>query len=277
MSNKNPTLWVTGDSFSFSEPNDDNPRVWFYKVSSDLGMDMKNYSIFGSSQDWSWEGINRLRTTVTPEDQLLIVMTHPSRYWFFQDNPGATNIHIADIDRVIEPEQLKAAEYYIRHIQRVQLDSLQLEHRLGWLNHLVTHHGWRKPLILLAFEQYIEDKSLYPGLIFAKGCLNDIADGEPSGPKTFEYRSGLFKGRDPRYNHMCLSNHDILSDKIKRFFETGEEIDLSTGFVQDLITKEKIEDSEFAKQELSVNRTAVYNSHKNEFRVPWAEKLGLRR
>jgi len=273
----NSTLWVTGDSFSFSEPDDDNPNVWFYKVANDLGFTLKNYSQAGVSQDWSWEGINRLRPNLTKDDQLLIVLTHPSRYWFFEDRPGATNIHIADIDKVIEPERLKAAELYIKHIQRMQLDSLQLEHRLGWLNHMVTIHGWRKPIILLAFDQFIEDRSLYPGLTFANGCLNDIADGEPIGPKTYEFRSSLFKGRDVRYNHMCLSNHAILADKIKSYMTEGKDIDLTTGFIADIIDRSRIDDSTFVENELCKARVEVFKQSKNEFRVPWAEKLGLRK
>jgi hypothetical protein len=37
-------------------------------------------------------------------------------------------------------------------------------------------------------------------------------------------------GKDPRNNHLSTENHQILADKIFKFFNAGEMIDLTTDF-----------------------------------------------
>jgi hypothetical protein len=41
----------------------------------------------------------------------------------------------------------------------------------------------------------------------------------------------------------------ILAEKISHSLETGEQIDLTTGFLENLVTQESVWDDEFAKRE----------------------------
>ena len=45
-----------------------------------------------------------------------------------------------------------------------------------------------------------------------------------------------WEGWDRRLSHLSECNHDVLSDKITRFFNTNELIDLSTEFKKNLFT-----------------------------------------
>ena len=49
------------------------------------------------------------------------------------------------------------------------------------------------------------------------------------------------KTGDNRFNHFSEVNHKILASKIINFFNTGESIDLTSGFKTSIMTKEILE------------------------------------
>lgn len=253
-SNK-PTLWVVGDSFSIISRTDVCDNAWTILLPKLLGFDLNNDSLAGTSQDWAWRNIRNWQFEIKPQDQLVIVLTHPSRYWFFEDQPDLSNHNIVDFDKIVnDTEKVKAAKYFIQYIQRPELDIQATDHRMGWLSNLVYKYGWKKPIIIQAFPQTLYT-DLYPNLIFSKGNLFAINKAE-------EANDIENKDWDTRYNHMCLSNHKILADKIVNTITTGVELDLTTGFKEKIYSKELLENEELAKQELSVSQLEIYKGLK---------------
>jgi hypothetical protein len=165
----------------------------------------------------------------------------------------------------------EAAAMYIEFIQRPELDILHLETRLGWLAYQTRLLGWRKPLVLLAFKQKAPFAYSYPDLNFSKGDLSDdISHAEYKLNVTAKDYNNFMLGEDPRFNHMCLSNHEILAEKIANSFKNNTELDLTDGsFKQEILNRETVDDPEFIAKELCLRRTErrknVAPEHRKKF------------
>jgi hypothetical protein len=241
-----PKLWLFGDSFGSVDVKDCTARQWPLQLSHKLGYDLKNFSLAGSSQDYTWFQIHQNVDSIQPEDRLVVIMTSPNRVWLFDRYPNITNPqHIAN---VIEPYQRKVWETYFKHIQRDSIDTMNVKNRLGWLNHMSTIHHWARPLIVFAFEQDYGNSTDYPGLEFSQGNLaEDVQIKEFTDPKDIL----LLRGADPRYNHMCLSNHDRLVDKLANTILNQGPLDLVNGFLQSILNTDSLKNNKLVEAELS--------------------------
>ena len=257
-------LFITGDSFSYLTPDDTQDRIWSVALAKKLNYNLINQSDYGVSQDWSWSVINDWQSKITRDDQLVIVLTDPARFWFFKDLPKLSNSFIINFENIINnPDRVKAAEYYIRYIQRAELDIQFLAHRLGWLNNLVRIKEWKKPIIILGFEQFIPNLDNYPDLSISKGNLATVSKNE-------EFNKTSNRGVDVRYNHLTLRNHDILVNKLFKSIVTGHELDLTTEF------KSQFFDNLFLdnfQEELSPEYIKTYLSMSSEITPSWHKRL----
>jgi len=240
-------LYITGDSFShIPAASTNNTSLWTIDLSIKLKCSLYNQSLPGASQDWSWDAIANWANSITPEDYLVIILTDPARFWFFEELPHASNSWIVDFDSLIgNTERAKAAEYYIRYIQRPSLDARALAHRLGWLNNLVSVKNWKKPLVILGHDQYIPSIDQYTNLILSTGTLRNASKFEECED------IGSDRGIDIRYNHLTLGNHKILADKIFDTFKNDVPLDLNSGFIPNRFSANMHLDPEIVKKELN--------------------------
>lgn len=244
-------LWVVGDSFSVINQDDYCEEIWPVILAKNLQFDLYNQSCVGTSQDWAFRIIRDWQFNISPEDQLIVVLTHPSRFWFFEDRPDLSNRNIVDFDKAINnQDRANAARYFIQYIQRPELDIQQTDHRLGWLSNLVYKNNWRKPIIILGFAQTIYE-NLYPNLIFSYGNLFAINKAEELG----DIKN---KDWDARYNHLCLSNHSILAKKIEDTIKNQNNLDLTSGFKEKIYSNELINNDSLALCELSIKQLEIY-------------------
>jgi hypothetical protein len=202
--------------------------------------------------------LHQIKKQITPDDQLIIMLSDCNRFWFFEDFPDVAEPRATELGEIIGKDRAKAAEYYFRYIQR---DSLSINHqisRLGLIAHLTSLHRWKPPIILLSFQESVPEQELFPNLIFSKGTL--IYDVSNLELETGNNDHFFFKGIDVRYNHMCLSNHAILADKLYNQIVNGRPLDLTSGFLKIILKKDYDIDVEFANKELDL--TAV--EHRNK-------------
>lgn len=264
------TLYVIGDSFSAIEmDNEGIDRVWPALVRDKLGVtNMINNSMIGASQDYTWFGLVDWRNHIKPDDYLIVTLTHPSRQWFVHDDPTlgkAEHIrekaHVHGYDPLLD-KTAEAAAQYIEFLQRPELDILHLENRLAWLAYQSRLLGWRKPLVLLGFKQKAPYAFEYSDVRFSKGDLSDdISHPEYKINVTPKDYNNFMLGEDPRFNHMCLSNHEILAEKIAQSFINDTELDLTDGsFKQEILNRTSVDDPDFIANELCLRRT---NRRKN--------------
>lgn len=249
-------LWVVGDSFSFINQEDScYLQAWSPQLAKKLNYTLYNNSLYGVCQDWELQQVNLAQDNILSDDQLIVVLTDPSRYWFFEDFPHLTNTHIFDFEEIINnTNRCNAVKSFIKYIQRESLDIQYINYRLSWLNNLSIIKNWKKPIILLGFSQTILNLNHYTNLIFSKGSLTqDVSNNEISLELITDKKFNYFFGLDPRFNHMCLQNHDILVEKLYNTIKYGTELDLTSGFNLNIINKETVTDELFQSQFSEIN------------------------
>lgn len=253
-------IFLTGDSFSDQLRSHPDNRQWFNKLADRLNMTLVNHSAWGVAQDWSMFWIIDQMHEISSEDQLIWVLTHPSRFWFYLDNEQYTQswqLHgmsqLTDAAKrenkiTLTKGQIDAGRLYADHIQRPELDTQMLFQRMATLSLVAERKGWKPPIILRAFDQYVPFEELFPNLRFSVGALDSIATAEESNLKPFDY----FKGIDPRYNHMCLSNHAILADLLADSITNNTSIDLTVrNWVTGQVTHENMREDSWVDAEFS--------------------------
>jgi hypothetical protein len=258
----NTTLWIFGDSWSALYPEYDPARVWTRQLAHQLsdhlgkGVQLRNASLVGSAQDWMITEYLNVIEEIKPEDYVVIILTSPARYWYFEDIPTLSNWNILDFDSVVSKERARAVELYIKHIQRPHIDSIALLGRLSIIAYETLTRNLRKPLLVKGFIQDLGPAENFEQLNIAQGVLTKIQYDEYQNKELVEKladqgQPGYFKGADCRFNHLCLKNHDVLADKFLQGLITGTAPDLTQGFHQDLISADWYKDSDFCEQELS--------------------------
>ena len=251
---KKPTLWVIGDSFSQPRTAYTEPLTWFELAAEQLGCDMVNESFAGVSQDFCWTYLNVWlhEHRVQPEDYVIVVLTHPNRFWYIEDSPDLSNGHwLIDLDNYVTTGQAAAIRGFIEHIQRPALDIVHQTSRLGWLAWQQVNQGLRRPLILPGFEFDLFQARDYSALNVAQGNLYTVQLQEFQ-PEDRSKNTAYFAGADPRYNHFSLVNHQRLADKIVESFSTGISLDLNTGFEESVLPAGRVEnDPEYCEKNLN--------------------------
>lgn len=269
-----PELYVIGDSFAVMKQENINTNVWPILLAQRLGYNLSNTSCSGAGQDWLLNQLHQIRRQITADDQLIITLSDCNRFWFFEDFPDVAEPHATKLGEIIGKEQAKAAEYYFRYIQRDSLSINQQISRLGLIAHLTTMYNWKPPIILLSFQDYVPEQELFPNLIFSKGTLiYNVSNLElESGSNDHVF----FKGIDVRHNHMCLSNHKILADKLYNQIVNKEPLDLTSGFLTGLLKKNYDSNLEFVNNELDLSAIARRNelqNSKNSFSTNWLRRI----
>jgi hypothetical protein len=276
-------IFVFGDSFGdVTTCGDDRGRAWPAQLAKRLAEQFKrpieviNWSMVGASQDHTWSCIMRCveKGEITPDDYMVVLMTSPERYWFFEHVPYITNTAIIDFDDELAPEQTAAAAQYLQYIQRPQLTQLHLDLRLGWLSNIVHSLKLRKPLMIPCFEQQFNAAS-YPALNFSRGCLYNVQLDEWQ-----ESTGNNWQGVDLRFMHLCLRNHTVLSELMAQSLWRTTILDLgSEQFHRAFLTHDSANDPEFFAQELSSGqgeKLREIQAKIGSVRVnPWAKRMGI--
>ena len=271
-----PKLYVVGDSFSISYPDDAD--TWIKIAAQELGdLEIVNNSLIGSSQDWAWMNLHGWIESgmLTANDYIIVALTHPGRFWYFDDRPEFSNSNILDLDHWVSSERAKAIELFIKHIQRPRLDSLTLINRLGWLAYQVLKRGLNKPLIVKCFNQELFQFETNSELNVTSGNLySDIQYWELEEPEN-DKESRFFNGLDCRYNHMCLSNHKILGSRVAQSLLTGNPLDVKEGYHKAILTPQCLDDIDFCQREINVPLLAEHRAKAPKSLIPWRKRAGL--
>lgn len=238
-------LFIYGDSFAFHDPKDTRYSTWPFLLAKLMGdCEFKNYSMWGSSQDWSWHTMRMTITEWQPGDVVIWCVTDPSRFWFVEDKPQFSNYaSTVSVQNELNRGQREAIESFYRYISRPQLDDLLLDQRFSGVSYLAQRAGV-KFLLLPSFPQYVrgfelgglEDSKLDYGVDQAQGSLMYVQQREWTQVNDSNYYSIVnWKGYELRPMHMCLRNHAVLAEKLLAWINNNEVVDLRQGFHQGFI------------------------------------------
>ncbi len=265
-------LWATpGDTWAAGRPK---PRTetWINLVAAELSLkhrdlDLVNYSQHGVAQDFCWMHLMNALGMMTAEDYLIVAVTHPNRFWYIEEHPNLSNHHIMNFQQYITKEQTWAIQLFMQHIQRPELDTLHQTNRMKSLAYEILKRGLRKPLMLNCFATDISAVEGIEELNWAKGNLFNIQAQEYENGE--EDSTSFFGGVDCRYNHLCLTNHKVLSEKILSSFTDGAVVDLDQDFVSGMLKKGVLEDEDFCKTELDYDKLTLVREQKKKEKPRW--------
>lgn len=243
------TIWVFGDSVSL---NINDPNQWMNAVGQNLNAPVRSFGLCGSSLEFTYTTFNHARTHITNNDVVIINITEINRRWFFKNFPA----HNSDTSPTNNDKETKAIETYRTYANK----DIQYDYLLNFLcnvNYLTKKLDIKTVVLVNLLSEYdfiIKNQNLLKNLTIATGIIADISINEYE--KDFLYnviQKGTFGHLDMRLNHLIKSNHLILAGKIIDNIKHQITINLKTGFNEGIITKNKLEDPEFIKQELFDN------------------------
>ena len=232
-------LIVVGDSFCLLPGPQDPFLNWCQQAAALLEMPLVVRAERGVSQDWQWEQLRQLMPQITPQDRLIVVLTHCERQWFDADKPGFTHVNVGDLPEHLGEAKSEAIRQWCLHLQRPELDLQHQMHRLGWLHAQIHIRSLQPAWVLPGFtphwlvrqirttNQEIMDlyglKDLHC-LRFTEQNLNEDVQHQEMTPG--ESTNSVFQGMDTRYNHMLKRNHEILAERVAIAVRQSQPIDL---------------------------------------------------
>ena len=264
------TLWILGDSFSSAKDADTpiDPRTWMKQLAPRLGVDrVANLSIRGVSQEYTWFRLHEiLRDQVEPDDYMVIALTHPARRWYHPKYPEISRYeHVWKFSEIGLKKHHEAAKLYVECIQRQDMDVVQVEERLTWLDSMTDRLGLRRPQVLVAFHQELGYSRTLEHIHISRGDLCSISEKERCFEKGFEHYHSLLTYVDFRYNHLCLSNHLVLTDLLVEAFDKDQPVDISSGpFLDNMLTDESIENAEWCQFEIDPDLLKEWRKKRDE-------------
>jgi len=280
-------LFVVGDSFSADNLVQGDPyKAWYRQTADKLNLKCDNHSLIGSSQDWCWWKLAQNITELTPQDQIVVVITHPGRFWFFDDKPQMTNYQILNIDDELNQEQLDAVKKFIMHVQRPPLDIQMQSHRLGWLDAQIRLHKLKPAQVVCAFPIFIQEQFNFKEHVNWLNYENiHVSKGDLISIERREYTEGtdenkLWQGYDCRYNHLIKQNHEVLSDLLVEAIKNNTSVDLTQydKFTSNLIDYSVFDNEEFCREHFDqfvVQERKSFLEKNVTQEEPWAKRSGL--
>jgi hypothetical protein len=241
---------------------------------------VRNHSLVGAAPDWITEQYLKNTASMSEDDYVVMILTSPYRVWYFEDIPSLTNWNIIDFDSVVDRDQAKAVELYLKHIQRPKIDTLHTVNRLGNIAYESASRGLRRPMLIKGFDQDLNVAESYPDICIATGYLSAVQYCEYADQERMAELSGpapnWFYGFDCRYNHLCLRNHDVLASKLLDGLLKDRSPNLTTGFHDNLIQEKWYEDLEFCRQELCESGIENFFTVKEQQKTSsWKDRTGI--
>lgn len=279
-------LFILGDSFAACRPGTESAPTW-HRLAADLlsqhhgePVHLINSSLIGSAQDFCWGILQEWfwNEAIGPDDYLIVALTHPSRYWFLERLPELTNVNIIDLDRHVSKEEATAIELFIKHIQRPNLDTMMLINRMAYLALMVSEQKLHRPLMINCFNHVVGAAEGFEELNWAKGNLFEDIQRDEFSDKDREVADVFWRGLDGRFNHMCLSNHKILAEKIVTALTTDSTLDITSGFIKKIIPEDWETDIKFQQTELDYEITLRNLDNRKQYKsslLPWKNRRGI--
>ena len=235
----------------------DNAGCWTSLVAS--GMDMhvaeapNDMEYAGTSLDymcchqWRW-AVSKMRRG----DRIIAVLTDPLRAWLNYDDPKWT---WSKHDEADHSWHQAAIDYYL-YLHR---PSLMTGYLPSWFHHLdsVAAELGSPAIVLDAFIGTDDgtstiSSSACTNIIRGNRTLQAISNAEFSDQLTLDFfthkiwRDMWF---DPRKNHLCAKNHQMLAHKILAAWRDDAGLDISNGFVEHVISISDMSDDAWYEQQ----------------------------
>ena len=219
--------------FPTFDPIEDN---WVNLVAKNLTgtTEQINDSMAGCANEFIFHRFMSRMGEIKENDYVIITLTSSDRRWLVERCPHLSNWAGSKIDS--EPEggltkkEFGAVQQYARYLHS-EIASSAIYDAIYWA---IVHAAQE-------LEKMNVKLLILPGFLPLRGVVGTLTEAcfsEFDSPETQEtyYR----KTNDIRWNHFSKENHEILADKVTKFFTDYETVDLTTGFKTGIYTKDNI-------------------------------------
>ena len=221
-------LWIFGDSYSADGRKDASGKInwqnidksWIELLQEKLNIPVVTvYAAPGVANEWIFSNVLEHRASFTSDDYVVVQLTCSLRRWFFEDRPWTSNFLGAGTTPDLSKNEKKALEFYRKYLINRRADISNYRMMEMALKSVALDVNAPSILVIPGFDPI-------QGI---KGTLGDICFGEFDDPNLIG-KYYAYHNFDPRINHMHEENHKILANKIFNYFQTWQEIDLTSGF-----------------------------------------------
>lgn len=247
------TLWCFGDSFvepGFFDPID----TWAQQVSNQLNCDICNYGLGATSLEYMYTKFNNVVNKIQPNDYVIIVLTDPSRKYFFPNHPKISLPSLPNFSyEAITKTEKTALQRYFVHLANPMVYKVNLINFLYRVDQLSEKNNL-KTIVFHAFDNTLFLKNYqFPSLHIVPEYLSMISFNECENRNYDKIIQDIFT-YDPRINHLCMSNHAILADKVVEYIEHDVPIVLDN-FISQIVTTSNRSDIAFQRKEFYWSKT----------------------
>lgn len=265
-------LYFFGDSFVADIPTKDTSalkltkqveqkQVWTFQLAELLHCEPIFVSVSGSGLDWcQFQFDRRLKKINKDKDYIIVSHTAPTRRWFVEKSPQCSNFlnYITpngDLNkRFLTPmkgmsetasngvssfHQAEIGRHYALGVARQELEFLYGESIVTYFRHF-QREGYK--IINIPATHEPESYSVEHNEYFKTiGNLDVVARSEFVGDNKLTAFTEILGGADGRMNHLSSDNHQILTQKLYKTFTESTDLDFTTDFKSNFITKKNWE------------------------------------
>lgn len=242
-------IWAYGGSYIIKKIDsfpDQYKDQWIRIVSRELDATHYCQALEGSSLDWIYKTFFDTKDNIQEGDVVIISLPDILRRWLLENYPDKTYIRESPTNNI---EENRAFKYYTLYLDNPIPHRYYLLNFLCMLNEITKKLNLHTIVMVYCFEVegLINDHSKdFTNLNIAKGTLLSISYNEYD--EKMREKKEILQG-EQLVNHMLVSNHIILADKVLNNIKNKNPIDLNIGFKRNLITKETFTNKEFYEKE----------------------------
>ena len=237
-------LWTFGDSFAHYTPY----NIWMKQVALAADTTLHCYGEGGTSLDYTYEQFNKNRHNIQENDILIFALTDTSRRWFLR---GDLKDIIWRTSRTKTDEDT-AIENYMKYLDNEQVHSthfINFMYNLHYFTQSKNIHTILLPCFDSTLNWILTNKNKFPLFHIADTSLMTISQNEFEDHNFLYYYTSTIQG-DLRRCHFIESNHTVLATKLIDNITKKKPLTLKQGFVEGVLNKTTLTDTEFSKQEL---------------------------
>jgi len=239
------TMWIFGDCparyFKYL------PDSWIQNVATTLNQKVISCVKTRSSLEYTYYRFNQKESDIKENDIIIMSLNTLEKRWFFEDpilDPGEPGTE----------KKTKAIKNYYRYLWF--LEEITEVYFTNFLYHL-DYFALKKNVHIIVLPNFIDADNIVrkyqkelKNLHFPIGKFGDLSKEEWKTEFLNKYGPGWFAKNDVRVNHAIKSNHIIMKDKVIDNILYKKPIDLTQGFIINILDDKVIQDPDFIKNEL---------------------------
>lgn len=253
------TIWVFGDSYmdnydtltQYKQISENGTIPWTKQFETKLNQKVHNLGRCGSSPDYSYTKFNENRHLIKSKDVVIFGLTSLDRRWFKRERPYMTVVHSEIVLNMFDKNERDAVKKYLLYLEHPELYETYLLDFLYNLHSLTRELDLHTIIIPCMFSEMELLETLmkrFPRFHFVEGCLAEVTRKQYTDEFCGKWKNMVFDGM---VNHLIWSNHTVLYEKIKNNIINDDPINFFTGFLENVISQENIDDQTFFLNEFS--------------------------